>query len=199
MTTTTSQLRDLFNSQRMWRSETDRRRYDFAPFNEIVDIHASQIISYNEHLQVLLKRCASTAHLLEQLIWSKNQKLTREQSSYVLTLTKAAADDSAAIRVITVITLIYLSSTVVAVSWPHGRIESTSLCANNIFQNIMATPFFEVKHGHLRVSRQVWIYVVIALPLTIATLVYWRWRLRKRSYRPVYGSESHASSEKLPA
>jgi hypothetical protein len=116
MATTMSQLRDLFNSQRMWRSETDRRRYDFAPFNEVIDIHTTQIVSYNEHLQVLLKRCKSTAHLLEQLVASKNQKLTREQSSYILTLTKAAADDSAAIRVITVITLIYLSSTVVAVS-----------------------------------------------------------------------------------
>lgn len=100
----------------MWRSETDRRRYDFAPFNEIVEIHTNQIQSYNEHLHVLLKRCKSTAHLLEQLSASKNQKLTTEQSSYILTLTKAAADDSAATRVITVITLIYLSSTVVAVS-----------------------------------------------------------------------------------
>lgn len=111
-----SQLRDFFNSQRMWRNETDKRRYDFAPFNEVVDIHTTQIVSYKEHLQVLLQRCKSTAHLLEQLVASKNQKLTREQSSYVLTLTQAAADDSAAIRVITVITLIYLSSTVVAVS-----------------------------------------------------------------------------------
>lgn len=110
------QLRELFNSQKMWRSETDRRRYDFGPFNEIVDIHINQMTSYNEHLQVLLKRCSSTAHLLEQLVWSKNQNLTREQNAYVLELTKSAADDSAAIRVITVITLIYLSSTFVAVS-----------------------------------------------------------------------------------
>ena len=111
-----SQLRTLFNNQQMWRSETDLRRYDFEPFNEIVDIHTSQLRSYTEHLQVLLKRCKSTAHLLEQLVASKNQKLTTEQSNYILALTKAAAEDSAAIRVITVITLIYLSSTVVAVS-----------------------------------------------------------------------------------
>ena len=75
-----------------------------------------RIASYNEHLQVLLKRCNSTAKLLEQLVASKNQKLAREQSNYVLTLTKSAAEDSAAIRVITIITLIYLSATVVAVS-----------------------------------------------------------------------------------
>lgn len=116
MTITMSQLRELFNSQKMWRSESDRRRYDFGPFNEVVDIHANQIASYSEHLQVLLKRCNSTAKLLEQLVASKNQKLSREQNEYILTLTKSAADDSAAIRVITVITLIYLSSTVVAVS-----------------------------------------------------------------------------------
>jgi hypothetical protein len=86
-----------------------------------------RIASYNEHLQVLLKRCNSTAKLLEQLVASKNQKLAREQSNYTLTLTKAAADDSAAIRVITIITLIYLSATVVAASPSIAHFVTTTL------------------------------------------------------------------------
>lgn len=51
----------------------------------------------------------------------------------------------------------------------------------DVAQTIMNTSLFQVdKSGNLHVSPQFWIYVLITVPLTAATFVYWRWQLRKR-------------------
>ncbi|KAK3704620.1 hypothetical protein LTR37_013719 [Vermiconidia calcicola] len=146
---------------------------------ESFELLQNQVASYDAHLQVLLKRCTSTAHLLEQIATSKNQRIAQEQSGYMMELTKSTVDDSATVRVITVITLVYLSSTVVA--------------------TILQTPFFRVSEsGHLRVSPQLWIYLVITIPLTLATLYYWRWQLRRRALKVAKTSQNNLELQKLP-
>jgi Mg2+ and Co2+ transporter CorA len=80
--------------------------------------HRGQVRSCTRHLQTLLKRCASTTHLLDQLATSKNQKIAQQQNTHLTELTKSTLNDSNAIRVITVITLLYLPLSAVGVRYP---------------------------------------------------------------------------------
>jgi Mg2+ and Co2+ transporter CorA len=72
--------------------------------------------------------------------------------------------DSTTVRVITVVTLIYLPATFTA----------TLLGMNS---------FFEMDDNRrIVVSPQFWIYIVCAVPLTVATLSYW-WYFQKAKQR----------------
>lgn len=66
----------------------------------------------------LMSRCGSTARLLRDRLEFKDRLETQKQSEYILQLTHSTVDDSATVRVITVITLVYLSFSVVAVRLP---------------------------------------------------------------------------------
>lgn len=68
---------------------------------------------YAEHL---FERCNSTMEILNKRLEFADKDEVQKQSGYLLQLTKSAVDDSVAVRVITFITLIYLSCTVVGVS-----------------------------------------------------------------------------------
>lgn len=74
-----------------------------------------QLVSLKNNLISLLKRCQSANSLLEQIATSKNQRIAQDQSLEVVKLTESTVDDSVTIRVITVITLIYVSATAPAV------------------------------------------------------------------------------------
>lgn len=69
----------------------------------------------SHRLGILLKERESTAHLLEQTISARNQQMAQRQTELVTKLTKSTVDDSVNVRIITVITLVYLSAAVVAV------------------------------------------------------------------------------------
>jgi hypothetical protein len=58
----------------------------------------------------------STIEILSKRLEFEDKDEVQKQSGYLLQLTKSAVDDSVAVRVITFITLIYLSCTVVGVS-----------------------------------------------------------------------------------
>ena len=85
-------------------------------FTESVSNVCNEIEALIDNVQVLLRICASTSRVLEQVAESKNQHISQEQNKHVASLTRLTANDSVTIRVITVITLVYLSSTAVAVS-----------------------------------------------------------------------------------
>jgi hypothetical protein len=63
----------------------------------------------------LFDRCNSTMEILNKRLEFADKDEVQKQSGYLLQLTKSAVDDSVAVRVITFITLIYLSCTVVGV------------------------------------------------------------------------------------
>lgn len=76
----------------------------------------NQIDSNKSYAKALIAGCDSTAGLLKQVASSKNRGIVGKQNGYMMRLSQIAIDDSAAIRVITVITMLYLSPTVIGVS-----------------------------------------------------------------------------------
>ena len=104
-------LRSLYDPEtRIWTASEKARR-----FVEQVDAYSGRVQAYTSRLHVLLRKRESTAHLLEQTISWSQQRAAQDQNDLLTNLTKSAVDDSVTIRVITVITLVYLSFTVVAV------------------------------------------------------------------------------------
>lgn len=66
----------------------------------------------------LLTTCERAVQLLDRVLNLKSQQVAQQQNTAILALTKSTVDDSATVRVITAITLVYLSCTVVAVGYP---------------------------------------------------------------------------------
>lgn len=81
---------------------------------------ASTTISYRENAATLLVKCISTLGVLNSILNLNNQRIAQQQNDRVFYLTTATVDDSATVRVITAITLVFLSFTAVAVSQPHN-------------------------------------------------------------------------------
>lgn len=84
-------------------------------FSETTRIYSNDLQSLDDHLQVLLRKRESTAHLLEQMVSFRNQRIAQVQSALIMSLTKAALDDSVNVRVITVIGLVFVAFSGVAV------------------------------------------------------------------------------------
>jgi hypothetical protein len=87
---------------------------------------ASTTISYRDNAATLLVKCTSTLGVLNSILNLNNQRIAQQQNDRVFYLTTATVDDSATVRVITAITLVFLSFTAVAVSKPQ---HTTLLCA----------------------------------------------------------------------
>jgi hypothetical protein len=75
-----------------------------------------EVESYKHAAQGLLEKCACVQRLAEGLLNYQNQQNVQQQTAATFALTNSTVDDSATVRVITVITVVYLSSTAVAVS-----------------------------------------------------------------------------------
>ena len=75
----------------------------------------SDIMSYIRNLNSLLKRRSSTVELINTTLSLRNQRSFSMQTSLLVQLGSYALEDSASIHVITVITLIFLPFTGVAV------------------------------------------------------------------------------------
>jgi len=75
-----------------------------------------EIASFDNNANFLLRRCGNTAQLLSETLDFKTKRDQEMQTASTYELTQLTLDDSATMQVITVITLIYLSSTSIAVS-----------------------------------------------------------------------------------
>lgn len=75
-----------------------------------------KLSGHKENLGAILDQCDFAANLLRDRLGAKDQSAVQRQSRYSLELTQLTVDDSATVRVITVITMAYLSFTVAAVS-----------------------------------------------------------------------------------
>jgi hypothetical protein len=76
---------------------------------------ANTATAYRDNVTVLLLKCASTQEVLNSILNLNNQRIAQQQNDRVFYLTTATVDDSATVRVITAITLVFLSFTAVAV------------------------------------------------------------------------------------
>lgn len=57
-------------------------------------------------------------------------------------------------------------------------------------------PFFRVDSaGALHVSPQIWIYIVVATPVTAVTLLSWRWERQRRTKRRMQGLDQPTTDQ----
>jgi hypothetical protein len=143
-----------------------------------------EVESYKFAVSGLLEKCACVQRLSEGLLNHQNQINAQRQTQATLRLTNATADDSAYVRVITAITVVFLSSTAVAVCIAMTMAKEASDLLT-LMQTLFSTPFFYLHDDRsLAVSPSFWIFVAVSIPLTLLTVLYWRWSLlRKRRQR----------------
>lgn len=82
---------------------------------ELLANYRTLIEAYSQNTTFLLKKIGKTAQLLSDTLNLKHQQSAQDTSDNTLALTNAAVKDSATIKVITVVTLLYLPTTFVAV------------------------------------------------------------------------------------
>ncbi|TVY41413.1 hypothetical protein LSUB1_G003304 [Lachnellula subtilissima] len=97
---------------------------------------------------------AQVAHL-NQMSLNGLIKETKEENIQMRILTERSSRDATAVKILTVITLIYLPMTVV--------------------MNFFSTQLIQVDdHGRISIISQSWWFVVVAIPLTVATFAIWK-------------------------
>jgi hypothetical protein len=84
--------------------------------------------AFQTNIASVMAHCQSTLAFADGAIKLDSQKIIGRQSSHVLGLTDIAVDDSATIRVMTTITLVFLSFATIAVRIPFLR--ASSLCTS---------------------------------------------------------------------
>ncbi|OCK78099.1 hypothetical protein K432DRAFT_406761 [Lepidopterella palustris CBS 459.81] len=123
---------------------------------QLLENYQGQTAAYIENARFLQKRSGGTAQLISDTLAFKNSDVAQVQSGYMLKLTLSTVDDSATVRVVTIVTLIYL---------PFAFMGT-----------VLGMNFFQMNSSHnLVVSPQFWIYFAISVPMTLATIAYWRW------------------------
>ncbi|TVY57550.1 hypothetical protein LCER1_G002864 [Lachnellula cervina] len=120
-------------------------------------------------VEVLHKKAQGTAHMLTDWLDYENAQVahlnqmslnglikeTKEENIQMRILTERSSRDATAVKILTVITLIYLPMTVVL--------------------NFFSTQLIHVDDlGRISVISQSWWFVVVAIPLTIATFATWK-------------------------
>ncbi|KAL2074323.1 hypothetical protein VTL71DRAFT_8101 [Oculimacula yallundae] len=153
---------------------------------------------YQKKAHTLYKRIQGTASLLSNLLDYENAKIaqgngdslrvlaqeSREENSTMRALTERATRDAAAVKVITLITIIYLPTSVVSgffsTQFVHQSADGKSLM----------------------VTRNAWILAAVAFPLTIATFIIWYCWVRfpwQRWWNGAFPSRYVPRNEKMPS
>ncbi|KAL5363349.1 hypothetical protein BJX96DRAFT_177989 [Aspergillus floccosus] len=131
-----------------------------------------QIMSLEGHLKsvgVLEQKVQSISDMLPVALTLENQALALESQSVtidinnkMLKLTTQSFDENITVRVVTLVTLIYLPASFVS-----------TLLGMNLFD-------FDNSSRGFSISTQFWIFPVIAIPLTLLTLGTWYWLTKRR-------------------
>jgi ABC-type branched-subunit amino acid transport system permease subunit len=101
----------------------------------------------------------------------------------------ATKSDSAAMKTVAVVTMAFLPATFTSVSLNSPGCTGY---ANNL-QAVFSMSFFNFSPGNgtepdeWKVSSQIWIYWVVAIPLTLMTLLAWLFWKRKRDQKLKFG------------
>lgn len=83
--------------------------------SQLLDNYLNQVDAYTHHVTFLHIRAGRTAQLITDTLSFKNALTAQEQSKYMLSLTSSTVEDSTTVRTITIVTLIFLPSTFMAV------------------------------------------------------------------------------------
>ncbi|KAI9036742.1 uncharacterized protein KD926_001376 [Aspergillus affinis] len=128
---------------------------------EEFEAYAAETRVYLQRAEVLKARVQSTEQLLSDLLGYEETRalkrlaqISHEESHNITELTKRSVQDAAAVKMLTIVGLVYLPTTIVA--------------------NFFSTEFVKVNdEGDMNVSRDVWIMAVCAIPLTFITIGVW--------------------------
>ncbi|KAH8699081.1 hypothetical protein BGW36DRAFT_449225 [Talaromyces proteolyticus] len=93
--------------------------------SQLLDNYSSHLEAYIQNTSFLQSRAARTAELIADTLTFKNSYSAQSQNDYMLKLTMSTVDDSTTVRVITIVTLIYLPATFTAVRLPLPRKEES--------------------------------------------------------------------------
>ncbi|OGM44678.1 hypothetical protein ABOM_007453 [Aspergillus bombycis] len=100
-----------------------------------------------------LKQLARASHV-ETKALKELAQTSQEESHHLAELAKRSAEDAAAVKMLSLVGLVYLPTTIVA--------------------NFFSTEFVKVnEQGDIYISPWVWILAVISVPLTVATIFLW--------------------------
>ncbi|PYI01669.1 hypothetical protein BO78DRAFT_464511 [Aspergillus sclerotiicarbonarius CBS 121057] len=118
---------------------------------------ASYKVNLEGHLRsvgVLERKAQGISDLLAVALSQRNQAVIIDINQSMLKLTDEGFDDNATVKVVTLVTLIYLPASFVS--------------------SILGMNLFDFANGEkLSISRQFWIFIVLAVPLTLLTLAMW--------------------------
>ncbi|KAL5001042.1 hypothetical protein BDV10DRAFT_199606 [Aspergillus recurvatus] len=132
-------------------------KHHLQMMKQLLDNYSATVNSYGQAAWSLQSRTSRIAAHITDTLSFKDAYVAKRQTEFMLR-------DSTTVRVITVVTLVYLPATFMA----------TLLGMNS---------FFEMDDSrNIVVSRQFWIYIVCSVPLTAATLCYW-WYFQKAKQR----------------
>ena len=99
-----------------FQAEGSISNHDHCATHEVLQNYATMAAAYSQNATFLHDKIHGTAQLLSDTLNLKHQKIAQSVSENTLAFTNAAVKDSATIRVITIVTLLYLPATFVAVS-----------------------------------------------------------------------------------
>ncbi|CZR68126.1 uncharacterized protein PAC_18025 [Phialocephala subalpina] len=156
---------------------TEEEKYDADAIIYEFDEYIREVRMHIERVKVLKDKAKSTAELLSDLLSYEEavalKDLTREtqvESKAMCGLTERSTKYAAAVKILTVITLVYLPTTIVAVSYslPHKYTNLTS------GKNFFSTQLVQTQDdGYLKVSKNAWLLAEISIPLTFLTILLW--------------------------
>ena len=110
---------------------------------------------------------------------------------HMLGLTKESVDDSATVRVVGVMTLIYLPATFVAVSFhiiKHLHYHLLTAIQTMLGMNLFT---FEFAASKIKIAKDFWIFLALAVPLTVMTVGCWVYlSFKKKSRRAITVSQT---------
>ncbi|OCK74722.1 hypothetical protein K432DRAFT_363217 [Lepidopterella palustris CBS 459.81] len=141
-----------------------------AAIIEELDQHVREVELYVKRAQSLKDKVKSTTQLLSDLLHYEDavalKDIGREaqlENKAMHYLTERSTKDAAAVKVLTVISLIYLPTTIVA--------------------NFFSTQFVHTNDsGNMQISTSAWLLAAIAIPLTFLTIaIWWIWVYYKNS------------------
>ncbi|KAH6682672.1 hypothetical protein B0J14DRAFT_673055 [Halenospora varia] len=122
----------------------------------------SRLKGYLAGFQVLHGRIENLKKFLADGLNLQNQDIAAEANGHLLTLTKDTVDDSATVRLVTFVTLIFLPATFIS-----------GLFGSNLFS-------FDPNTSNFKTSRQFWIWIVATLPLTFLTIGFWKYTIYRQ-------------------
>ncbi|KAJ0423940.1 hypothetical protein BJY00DRAFT_299447 [Aspergillus carlsbadensis] len=130
--------------------------------------HISGLKGHIESVQVLERKVRGISDVLAVAVTVENQAVTidinnkmLELNNKLVKLTNKSLDENVTVRIVTLVTLIYLPASF-----------ASTLLGMNLFD------FGE--SGDLEISHHFWIFIVLAVPLTVLTVGSWYWLVQRR-------------------